>query len=173
MRWEASVVGREHAEGADRDASFDAFFAREYPNVERALALVLGDWDLAADATQEAMARAFARWPTVSGYANASGWVFRVGLNHSRSRLRRIARLLLVRPPDGAARPVEPADPQVAVAVGRLPVEQRAVVVLRFWLDWTVEQTAHALDIAPGTVKSRQHRALATLREHLEDHDVG
>ena len=172
MRREASVIGRSQHEGRCA-GSFDAFFTRQYPDVERALALVLGDWDLAADAAQEAMARAYERWPTVSGFANPAGWVFRVGLNHARSRLRRLARLFLMRPPDGAARAVEPADPAIAVAVGRLPVEHRAVVVLRFWLDWTVEQTAAALDVAPGTVKSRQHRALSTLREHLEDHNGG
>jgi DNA-directed RNA polymerase specialized sigma24 family protein len=49
---------------------------------------------------------------------------------------------------------------------------QRAVVVLRYRLDWSVEQSAAALGVAPGTVKSRMHRALAALRTAMEASDA-
>jgi RNA polymerase sigma factor (sigma-70 family) len=51
-----------------------------------------------------------------------------------------------------------------------LPSRQRAVVVLRFWEDFSVEQTAQALGIATGTVKSQTAEALKTLRLSL-DHE--
>jgi DNA-directed RNA polymerase specialized sigma24 family protein len=43
------------------------------------------------------------------------------------------------------------------------------VVVLRHWLDWSVEQTAHTLNISTGSVKSQNHKALAALRELLPE----
>jgi len=52
-------------------------------------------------------------------------------------------------------------------ALAQLSIEHRSVVVLRFYFDWTVDQTAEALDIAPGTVKSRLARALPLLRSYL------
>jgi RNA polymerase sigma-70 factor (ECF subfamily) len=56
--------------------------------------------------------------------------------------------------------------------VNRLSTSQRAVVVLRFHLDWSLEQIAAALGVPVGTVKSRLHRALSSLRETLGgDHE--
>jgi DNA-directed RNA polymerase specialized sigma24 family protein len=64
---------------------------------------------------------------------------------------------------------VEPpvSDPAVATALRRLDVKLRAVVVCRLLLDWSVEETADALRIKPGTVKSRLHRALTVLERSL------
>jgi RNA polymerase sigma-70 factor (ECF subfamily) len=61
------------------------------------------------------------------------------------------------------------ADPAVAAAVALLPLDQRAVVVLRFYLDWSTEEVATALGIAEGTVKSRLHRALRRLETSLQE----
>jgi RNA polymerase sigma factor (sigma-70 family) len=62
-----------------------------------------------------------------------------------------------------------PGDTDLTVALGRLGVEQRAVVVCRYLLDWSVDDTATSLDIPVGTVKSRLARALDQLARHLED----
>jgi RNA polymerase sigma-70 factor (ECF subfamily) len=59
-------------------------------------------------------------------------------------------------------------DPTVSQALGRLSVEQRAVVVLRVVHDWSERDTAFALGVPVGTVKSRLSRALERLREDLE-----
>lgn len=60
---------------------FEAFYRSAYGPVASALAYTLGDVDFAAEATDEAMARAFARWASVRTLANPVGWVYRVGLN--------------------------------------------------------------------------------------------
>ena len=59
------------------------------------------------------------------------------------------------------------ADPAIAAAIARLPLDQRSVVVLRYYLDWSTEEVAEALGVAPGTVKSRLHRALRRLESSL------
>lgn len=151
-------------------ASFEEFYPEAHDAVFRALVLTVGDPELTADAVQEALARALARWDVVATYDNPTGWVYRVALNWTRSQFRRRAReFLMGRPPDRPGAPVpEPIDTRVTNAVAELPVGQRAVVVLRLYLDWPVEQVAAALGVSPGTVKSRQSRALARLRDRLE-----
>jgi DNA-directed RNA polymerase specialized sigma24 family protein len=127
------------------------------------LAVTLGNRDLATEAVDEAMARAYARWSTVSRLDNPGGWVYRVALNWSRSVLHR--RLRPVRAP-GGAHPGAPADPEPAVttALADLPVDQRSVLVCRYLMGWSEAQTAAALKIRPGTVKSRAHRGLQSLQ---------
>ena len=146
---------------------FDQFYRSTYSDLVRALVFTLGDVDLGTEAADEAMARCYARWSEVAGYANRVGWTYRVGLNWARSVHRRISRRL----PFASRTTVEPVftDPRVAAAVAELDVDLRAVVVCRIWADWSVSQTAEALGIKPGTVKSRLHRALFVLRSHLAD----
>jgi RNA polymerase sigma-70 factor (ECF subfamily) len=150
--------------------TFDHFFRAEVGPVQRSLTITLGDADLAAEATAEAMARAYARWPKVSAYDNPAAWVYRVGLNWATSRWRKHRREVLTgRDPDRSTDATTVADPELARAIAHLDVDQRAVVVLRYQLDWSEADTAAALGIAPGTVKSRLSRALARLAEMLED----
>ena len=58
--------------------------------------------------------------------------------------------------------------PALATALAQLPLQQRAVVVLRFYYDWSTEQVAKSLGIPTGTVKSRLARALERLESHAE-----
>ena len=151
---------------------FSEFFADHRLPIASALALTLGDDDLATDATAEAMARAYQRWSKVSTYDNPAGWVYRVGLNWARSFRRKLFREVFnFELHDPPARPTPDPDPRLAEALAALPVEQRSVVVLRYLLDWSVFQTAEALQIAPGTVKSRLSRARTRLAIALEDFD--
>ncbi len=151
---------------------FRDFFASHHRPVASALALTLRDDDLAADAAAEAMARAYQRWNEVSRYTNPAGWVYRVALNWARSRRRKLLReIFSSESPDREARSAPEIDPGLDAALAELPVEQRSVVVLRYLLDWSEFQTAEALQIAPGTVKSRLSRALDRLAVSLEDSD--
>lgn len=152
---------------AGDQAEFSEFYRTAWPGIARALALALGDRDLAVDATDEAMARAYARWSKVAGYDNPAGWVYRVGLNWARSRHRRLARRLPFAHRDESP-PVPVPDPAVHDALLALPLSLRSVVVCRLLLDWSVADTAAALGVRPGTVQSRLHRALRDLEASLD-----
>jgi len=145
---------------------FPAFYRDAYPAVARALGVTLGDRELGAEAADEAMARCYSHWSTVRSYDNPAGWVYRVGLNWARSLRRRMSR----RPPPHHLTVVEQpnvADPQIQQALAELDIRLRAVVVCRFLLDWSTQETADALNLRPGTVKSRLHRALGQLENKL------
>lgn len=150
---------------------FADFYRTERPGLVRALALTLGDAELAAEAFDEAMTRAYQRWRTVQTMGSPSGWVYRVALNWSRSvlrtRRRRQARALYEREAvDGGVR--TPVDPAVRAALADLDVKHRSVVVCRYLLGLSEEETALALDLPAGTVKSRLHRASRILRARLD-----
>jgi DNA-directed RNA polymerase specialized sigma24 family protein len=149
----------------DAPRDFEAFYREGYADIARALTATLGDFDLAQEATDEAMVRAFVRWERIRSYDNPGGWVYRVGLNWARSARRRLTRSL----PFHERRVVEPptSDPAPFAALADLDLSLRAVVVCRLLLDWSVDQTASSLRLKPGTVKSRLHRAIAQLERTL------
>jgi RNA polymerase sigma factor (sigma-70 family) len=157
-----------YSEGTDLSVQrdFDAFYRSHHEELVRGLVLAVGHNDLGFEAADEAFARAVERWEDVGGYENPEGWVYRVGLNWARSRLRQRSFSL-----EGLfAESVHYDDlpePELLAAVEHLSFEYRSVIVARFFLDWTIEQTAAALDIPEGTVKTRQARALHRLRKRL------
>jgi RNA polymerase sigma-70 factor (ECF subfamily) len=155
-------------------AGFDGFFLQHHDPLVRALSLTLGDDELGRDAAAEGFARALQRWNRVSRYDNPAGWIYRVGLNWARSRRRKSRRELLVEQaaPDRLVAGAADPDPAVAIALSALSVDHRAVIVGRYYLDWSERQLADALDVAPGTVKSRLSRALERLQELLPDTDA-
>jgi RNA polymerase sigma-70 factor (ECF subfamily) len=160
----------------DATAAFEAFYRAHADTVRRALAVTLGDAQVAAEATDEAMTRALARWRRVSVHESPAGWVYRVGLNWAISRWRRQRREAPLDAGDGgdAERTVDPPDP-VAAAAGAalrtLPLDQRAVVVCRVLLECSTGETAALLRIPTGTVKSRLARGLALLRTTIDSLD--
>ncbi|WP_433380574.1 RNA polymerase sigma factor [Actinoplanes sp. CA-142083] len=151
-------------------AEFEAFYRANVDRVYRALAVTLRRDDLAQEAADEAMARAYAKWATVRHLDNPAGWVFRVGLNWATSWWRKVRR---ERPPaDDADHPQHaPSDTAVVArdALAALPAPQRAVVTCRILLDLSTAETAAALGLNEGTVKSRLSRGLAALRTTLTD----
>lgn len=150
---------------------FDRFYRDARPSVIRALTATLGSNELAIESTDEALARACQRWERIGRLDNPAGWVYRVGLNHARNRVRRTVRRL-THPTDvevvSPAADVGVADPAIAEALRTLSVDHRAVVVCRFIIGWSEQQTADALAIRPGTVKSRLSRALIKLERRLD-----
>jgi len=147
--------------------SFERFYANSWQTVYRALVVGIGEGDLAREAVDEAMVRAYERWRTVSTMENREGWVYRVASNWATSRLRR-RRLQFRRMPSvEAAHDPEVVDPRLLEAVRRLSPKHRDVVVARYLLDMSESSTAQALGIPDGTVKSRLSRALVELKEAL------
>ena len=151
---------------------FEAFYRANADRVYRALVVTLRRDDLAAEAVAEAMSRAYARWSTVSRLENPAGWVFRVALNWATSWWRKVRRESP--PADEAAHPhLRAPDGSMAArdALAKLPEPQRAVITCRVLLDLSTAETATALRISEGTVKSRLSRGLATLRHELNSED--
>lgn len=153
------------------DATFEAMWRRDHEELRRALSLSLGDAQLANEAVDEAFTRAYARWSSVSQLDDPTAWLYRVASNWATSWLRK-RRMRPVRPTEELETPrydiVE--DPAVLAAIEALPSPHRSVIVLRFYLDWDIARIAAALDVPPGTVKSRLHRALTRLRDNQEVH---
>jgi RNA polymerase sigma factor (sigma-70 family) len=153
------------AEAVPRE--FDEFYRSKRDHLARALAMTLRDDELGNEAADEAMTRAYQRWRTVREYANPVGWAYRVGFNWAISRKRKARREVVVAVPE---RRIEDSDfiPEIEAALAEIPVDQRAVLVLRFYLDWDIKRVAEALRIPIGTVKSRQKRGLAAVERRLE-----
>jgi len=147
--------------------SFERFYSESWHVVYRALVVGIGDTDLAREAVDEAMVRAYERWRTVSTMTNREGWVYRAASNWATSRLRR-RRLQFRRAPSiEASHDPEVVDPNLLDAVRGLSQKHRDVVVARYLLDMSESATAQALGIPESTVKSRLSRALAQLKEVL------
>ena len=147
--------------------SFERFYADGWQTVYRALVVGIGDVDLAREAVDEAMVRAYERWRTVSTMENREGWVYRVASNWATSRLRRRRLRLRTLETIGVSHDPEVVDPRLLEAIRRLSPKHRDVVVARYLLDMSESATAQALGIPEGTVKSRLSRALAELKEVL------
>ncbi len=169
------MIRTEPMEEVERSASprlvparFEDFYRAEWDSVYRPLFATLGDPHLAKDATAEAMARAYQRWSKVRTYRNPSGWVYRVGLNWARSRFRKQRREVLGDPTGVAPSSAdELPDNDLDAALQSLPLDQRSVIVLRYYMDWSQEEIAGALRVPIGTVKSRIHRALKKLEQEV------
>ena len=162
---------------AARAEPFEAFYRAQADRVYRALALTLGRDDLAREATDEAMTRAYARWSRVGSLDNPPAWVYRVGLNWATSMWRKTRRERAHSAGADADRHLSAAPPDPAALAARaallgLPPAQRAVVVCRIFLDLSTAETAAVLGTSEGTVKSRLARALAGLRATLTDEEA-
>jgi RNA polymerase sigma factor (sigma-70 family) len=142
-----------------------------YPRVFGALALYTGDQGLAEELTQDVMLQLWRSWPTVSATEQPKRWALRVGFNLAKSRWRRfrLERREIARSPhtpDGQTDIVDVLA--VRAAVVALPRRQRAAVVLRYFNDLSVADTAAVLSCAEGTVKAHTSQAIAKLRSALE-----
>ncbi|BEP15292.1 SigE family RNA polymerase sigma factor [Acidothermaceae bacterium B102] len=133
---------------------------------------LLGTRGPAEEVAQETLTRAFARWERMTG--DATGWCVKVALNLAMDQLRSFDRQQrrqhqLIALNDGTT-----ADPYAAervdlyAALRRLPRRQREIVALRYIGDLSEQQTAVALGVSLGNVKSQSSRGLATLRGYLD-----
>jgi RNA polymerase sigma-70 factor (sigma-E family) len=171
--WPRMVVftGVGEVAGVDRraEAEFGEFMHSRWLQLLRLGFVLTGDQGLAEDLAQTALARAYASWPQIRRAGDPDAYVRRVmvNANHSRFRKRRVAEQLTAAVPEPALVDVTGGcDDRVTLmaALMSLPLGQRSVVVLRFWLDMTETQVAEVLGCSVGNVKSQATRALAKLR---------
>ncbi|HXF21311.1 MAG TPA: SigE family RNA polymerase sigma factor [Streptosporangiaceae bacterium] len=154
---------------AAADTEFGDFMSARWPGLVRLGYGLTGDRQAAEDLAQTALARAYASWPRVRRADDQDAYVRRILLNANRTRFRsrRVAEQLTADLPDpGTPDPTGARDDRSALmaAMAALPAGQRAVVVLRYWLDLTEPQVAAALGCSVGNVKSQAARGLAKLR---------
>ena len=155
---------------ADDDATFVEYVHAHLVHLRRTAYLLCGDWARGDDIVQRALTDVYVRWPKVRQADHVDAYV-RTVLVHRfiDDRRRAWARVRLVSTvPDV---PAPAGDPDTGLdlrsALDGLPPRQRAVLVLRFFCDMSVEQTAAALGCATGTVKSQTSLALAAMRRRL------
>jgi RNA polymerase sigma-70 factor (sigma-E family) len=149
---------------------FAEFYSSAKDDCLRTVLASTGDMQAAEELVAEALARAWAAWPTVSMHPAPRAWVVRTALNTRVSWWRR-------RRHEVPLPQAEVSDPRddgrdsgrvgevLMAALLRLPLRQRQVVALRIFLDLDTAQTAQVLGIAPGTVTAHMARATAALRE--------
>jgi RNA polymerase sigma factor (sigma-70 family) len=155
---------------------------RRHAPVAKRMAVLWGAGADADDVVQEAFVKAYAALPRFRANGEFRGWLLTIVRNETRnlfrSRGRRAAReelaslpetdLAYADDPEAAALGAVRRDALLA-GVRRLPVELREVVACRYLLELSEAETAGALGIPAGTVKSRLHRALTMLREEVAD----
>ena len=152
-----------------------ALYERHALGLTRLAFLMLGDRQTAEDVVQEAFCGLYRAWDRLPNHAHALGYVRSSVLNGSRSALRRSRRV-----PRAVAAPAAAASAEDTVLAGerqretvaalrRLPPRQREAVVLRYFADLPEQETAAAMGVSRGTVKSTTSRALAALARMLQE----
>lgn len=144
---------------------FEDFCRAEYATVFRATLAFSGSREIAQDSTQEAFARAFARWRRLSTQPWAGGWVMTTALNLCRRALRRTPET------SATADPAPPADSELQIdvldALRDLPLRQRQAILLYYLADLPVAAVAELMNASEGSVKTHLSRARKSLGTRL------
>ncbi len=149
------------------------FCEREHPRLVGFLTVYTGDRDLAAELAQEALARACARWASVGEMDAPGAWVHTVAVNLARSswRRRKYERRAQERVAARRAAPEPDAARTIALraAVMALSERQRLAIVLRYFADLSVAETATIMQCREGTVRALTSQGVAALRTTLDE----
>ncbi|MFF3196631.1 SigE family RNA polymerase sigma factor [Streptomyces misionensis] len=158
------------------EEEFRAFAAaRSAPLFRSACVLTSGDVHLAEDLVQDTLGRMYANWRKIAQIDDLAAYTHTVLVRTYLSHRRR--RSSSERPtdtlPDSGAVTEHDATLRITLldALGRLSARDRAVLLLRYWEDRSVEQTAEILHVRPGAVRNQSMRALARIRDLL-GHDL-
>jgi RNA polymerase sigma-70 factor (sigma-E family) len=160
---------------------FTTFYAARAASLRNAAYLLCGDWHLAQDLTQITFTKMYRVWHRIERHDTLDQYsrrvLVRAFLDERRRPWRRESTTVPESPIlDAVASDDEFADERLVLrtALARIPKRRRAVLVLRFWMDLSVDQTAETLGCSPGTVKSQTAQGLANLRDVLgaELHDM-
>lgn len=160
----------------ERDEAFTAFVEARRGGLRRLAYGLCGDWHRADDLVQTALVKAYLAWPRVHAGGAEDAYVRRILVNSHVDDTRRPWFRRERSGLEGRDRPVDPAPVEernaLVEALQQLPAMQRAVVVLRYLEDLSVEETAAELGIGPGTVKSHASRGRERLRALLVPADA-
>ena len=159
---------------ADRDAEFGEFLDSRAVVMRRTAYLLCGgDWHRAEDLVQTTLTKIYVAWPRLSADGAVDAYsrkvMVRTAIDESRRAYRR--RESTVDELPEVIGPEHGVDDSIDVrrALARLPAGQRAVVVMRYWEDLSVTETAALLGKSEGTIKSQAAKGLAALRRLLTE----
>jgi len=158
-------------------ADFESWMVARQAKLLRTAYLLTGDVHAAEDLVQTALAKLYLAWDRVSGAPSVDAYARKIMVNEHTSMWRRLWRHREVVTDTSSHDVPVPGEEYDGVgaalwtAVRALPERQRAVVVLRYYEQLSERETADALGVTVGTVKSQTSRALDTLRGHLGDRD--
>ncbi|WP_194927670.1 SigE family RNA polymerase sigma factor [Catenulispora pinisilvae] len=159
----------------DRLEGFAEYAGARQRHLRRSAYLLCGDWHLAEDLTQMTLVNLCRSWGRAQRAASLDAYAHTVLVNtflrHKRKYQRQAERAAQYSSGIPETAPADSPDLRLSLqaALQLLPARARAVVVLRFWEDLSVEATAAALGCSIGNVKSQTSRALARLREIVGD----
>lgn len=144
---------------------FSEFYATSFRRVSSAVRAFCGDAEVAHEATQEAFARAYARWARLKDSEWPQAWVTTTAFNLSRRHHRR-------RWFSGAGEEAEqgPTSDRLDLlgALRAIPERQRRAIVLHYLLDLPVAAVAELMGVSEGAIKAHLHKGRAALRSALE-----
>ncbi|MEU8230056.1 SigE family RNA polymerase sigma factor [Actinoplanes sp. NPDC048967] len=147
---------------------FAEFVRSRHAALLRYAYLLSGDAHLAQDLVQDALERTGIAWRRIERQGDPEGYLRRIITNRYLNRVRSLRRERLVGDtPDVGVTGVEPTDDSLFRLLDCLPRQQRAVMVMRYYLDQSEAQIAETLGCSTGTVKSNASRALTRLRREL------
>lgn len=153
---------------ADLDRDFTDFVQARWTRLVRTAYLMGCPTDQAEDVAQSALLMAYRHWRRVKGAASPDAYLSTILLNELRKNRRRRPPLtsLSMAPEPTLASPADRviAGIDLTSMLDRLPPEQRTVLVLRYFTDLSVQDTAEVLGVPAGTVKSRSARAIEAVR---------
>jgi RNA polymerase sigma-70 factor (sigma-E family) len=150
---------------------FVEFATAAVPRLRRTAFLLCGDWHTAEDLAQTTLTKMFVSWRRIRRQDAAFSYASRTLVNTyiASRRGRRSSEIVTDVVPERLVMPDSPETRMVVMAaLATLAPRARAVVVLRFWADMSVEQVAEVLGCSEGTVKSQTARALDKMRPVLE-----
>ena len=167
-RSDAALVS---AASRGEEAALAELFRRHWPAAHRAAWLVVRDERVAEDVAQEAFVAAVRRLDAFDRRRPFAPWLHRIVANRAIDWARTRAARAEVALPEGALGAVHDAEvgahDELAAGLVELTPEHRAVIVLRYLLDYTPGEIAELLELPRGTVNSRLRRALDRLGERL------
>ncbi|MFF8592554.1 SigE family RNA polymerase sigma factor [Streptomyces sp. NPDC015220] len=161
-----------------RETEFREFTESRADWLRKVAFLLCSDWHRADDLVQETLTKLYVHWPRMRRAENPDGYARKVLVNTFLAEQRSPWQRWRARHPDrpGTEPVAQPSDPEASLdlrrALAAIPPRQRATLVLRYYHDLSVEQTADALGCSPGNVKSQTSRGLRALRRVLDIRSV-
>jgi RNA polymerase sigma-70 factor (sigma-E family) len=153
----------------DRDRAFAEYFGTRSDALRGTAYLLCGDWHRAEDLVQTSFIKLYRAWNRIAGHHTLDAYtrqiLVRTFLDENRRGFFHRERVTNT-PADQAVTPNGSPEDRIVLlsALARVPARQRAALVLRYWEDLSVEETAQAMRCSPGTVKSQASRGLEALR---------